>query len=239
MQQARYALYYAPAAGSALEDFGARWLGRSVCSGKAVEQLFVPGLSVQDLADLTAEPRRYGFHGTLKPPFALATGTTVAQLEQAVAAFCAGRQSFELPPWSLRWLGSFVALVPAVPCPALQDLAADCVRAFDLFRAPPSDTELAKRRAKGLTPRQEAHLLRWGYPYVMDEFRFHLTLSGSVHNSDQRAALETSLERHTAPLRQQAAPMTEVALYRQEEPQAAFVLHRRFAFGDADAQASL
>jgi putative phosphonate metabolism protein len=231
MPQTRYALYYAPTATSALEQFGAQWLGRSVTDGQAVAQPTVPGLSPQDLAALTAEPRRYGFHGTLKPPFFLAEGTTISQLETAVETFCRAQQPLPLPHWALRWLGSFIALVPAAPCPALQDLAADCVRTFDSFRAPASEAELAKRRAKGLTSRQEEHLQRWGYPYVMEDFRFHLTLTGPVRNSDQRAALEGALTLQTAPWRQKPTSITEIALYRQDGPQAAFILHRRFALG--------
>ena len=32
----------------------------------------------------------------------------------------------------------------------------------------------------GLTDRQEALLTQWGYPYVMEEFRFHITLTGAL-----------------------------------------------------------
>ena len=68
MSFTRYAIYYLPPAG-ALADFGARWLGWDVRRGAAAVQLDLPGLR-----DATEAPRKYGFHGTLKPPFRLAEG---------------------------------------------------------------------------------------------------------------------------------------------------------------------
>lgn len=226
----RFSLYYAPQAGSALEAFGAQWLGRDVTSGVAVAQPAIRGLSTEDQASLTAGPRRYGLHGTLKPPFFLAQGQTARGLEQAIETFCQARQNFEIAGFSLRWLGRFLALVPSAPCPALAELAADCVRVFDPFRAPPSDSELARRRAKGLTAPQEALLQRWGYPYVMEEFRFHLTLTAPVSDPAQRAALEQAAHEQTAPWINAPCPVDGVALYRQPSPQEDFVLERRFAF---------
>ena len=77
-------------------------------------------------------------------------------------------------------LAGFLALTPSEPFEELDRLAADCVAAFDRFRAPAAEAELARRRRTGLSLRQEALLLRWGYPYVMDAFRFHLTLTGPL-----------------------------------------------------------
>ncbi len=56
--------------------------------------------------------------------------------------------------------------MPGGPAPALDALAAACTRSLDRFRAPhrtqPDAVVLAPRRARGLTPRQEANLTRWG-----------------------------------------------------------------------------
>jgi putative phosphonate metabolism protein len=226
----RFALYYAPQAGSDLETFGAQWLGRDVTCGTVVPQPPITGLSAADQATLTAEPRRYGLHGTLKPPFFLAEGQTVQGLEQAIESFCQTRQGFQIAGFSLRWLGRYLALGPTSPCPSLADLAADCVRLFDPFRAPPSETELARRRAKGLSATQEALLQQWGYPYVMEEFRFHLTLSAPVADPAQRQALEQAAEAQTAPWVQTPTRVDGIALYRQASPQDDFLLARRFAF---------
>jgi len=101
---ARYAIYYAPKPDSPLDRFGAAWLGRSAHTGAAVDRTAVPGIEPRRLHELTAEPRRYGFHGTLKPPFALREGTTAADLVEAARAFAAVRAPFLLPPLRLAAL---------------------------------------------------------------------------------------------------------------------------------------
>lgn len=180
----RYALYYAPPEGSALDRLGKDWLDGRVS---------VPGIAPDRVADLTAVPRVYGFHGTLKPPFVLRDGGQEEGLLRAVRLFNAGHTAFPLPPLRVRALGRFLALVPETDSPALAALASDCVRAFDSFRAPPSEAELARRRAKSLTQRQEDNLAAWGYPYVMDDFRFHLTLTGPLEEAEERDTLATAL----------------------------------------------
>ena len=136
-------------------------------------------------AEITAEPRRYGFHATLKAPFRLAAGATVAALDAAAAALAAGQAGFALR-LRVAEVGRFVALVPEGDAGAVAALAAACVTGLDGFRAPPSAEELARRRAAGLDARGEAHLARWGYPYVLDRFRFHMTLTGAL-GEDRRA----------------------------------------------------
>ncbi len=164
------------------------------------------------MAEITATPRRYGFHGTLKPPFRLAGGTDAAGLDRALAALASDVAAFTAPPLMLHRIGRFIALVPSGPCPALSGLAARAVTGLDAFRAPPGESELARRRASGLTPRQNEHLDRWGYPYVLDEFRFHLTLTGALASDDADPVFE-ALSRLTAPFRAAPLPVTEICLF--------------------------
>ncbi len=175
----RYAVYWAPERGSALAAFGANWLGWDVETASDAPRMQVDGLPAP-IVDLTVAPRRYGFHATLKPPFRLAEGCDRAGLEQAVEAQSHEITAFDAPPLALHAKYGFPALSPHAPCPELDALAAGCVTELDGFRAPPSDAELERRRAAGLSDRQEAHLIRWGYPYVLEEFRFHVTLAGKL-----------------------------------------------------------
>ena len=185
----RYAIYHTPAPGTPLDSFGAHWLGWDSAQGAARPHPDMGGL---DLAEVTAKPRKYGFHGTIKPPFHLAEGTTAQGLSDAVAAFCAGAAPVTLDGVELARLGRFLALVPDGDASALAGLAARAVQELDPFRAPASATELDKRRASRLSAAQEAHLRRWGYPYVLDQFRFHMTLTGPLE--DHKAAeVETAL----------------------------------------------
>ena len=138
------------------------------------------GLDPRRLAEITAEPRRYGFHGTLKPPMALIDDVSETDFLAAVGRFAASQRTFNTPPLALAELSDFLALVPTGRSPELQDLADHCVIEFDEFRRPAGEEELARRRAAGLSPRQDELLLRWGYPYVLEEWRFHLTLTGRL-----------------------------------------------------------
>jgi len=124
----------------------------------------------------------YGFHATLKPPFRLNDSASEPDLFHRLREFALSQRSFEAPFLRLSTLSSFLALTLSEPCPAFQSLAEDCVREFDAFRAPPSEEELARRRQARLTARQLEHVERWGYPYVMDEWRFHMTLSSSLES---------------------------------------------------------
>lgn len=201
--------------------FGRRWLGRDVEGGAAVDRLAVDGLAAADLDAITADPRHYGFHGTLKPPFALADGCTADELLAAVVAFARGRPSLDLGRLKLARIGGFIALVPAQPGAGLAALAADCVHEFDRFRAPADPAELARRRAAGLTPRQDELLVRWGYPYVMDEFRFHLTLTGQLAAPLRERAWQ-ALVPLTAPLCTAPVVVRDLVVFRQSERTAPF-----------------
>lgn len=226
---ARYAIYYAPPADSALWRFGSAWLGRDAETGEAPPRPDIPGLPAS-AETLTRTPARYGFHGTLKPPFALAEGRKPAELEAAAGALAASLAPFEAPPLRLSALGPFLALTPSADSGALRDLAAACVRELDGVRALPSEAELAKRAAVGLTPSQEANLARWGYPWVMEEFRFHLTLTGALE-PEAREATRRALAPHVAPLCAAPLPVREIALYGDPGGGAPFRLLRRLPLG--------
>lgn len=193
MTYTRFAIYDAPI-DDALASFGATWLGWDLRTGRATRQADVPGLD-----DITMTPRKYGFHGTLKPPFRLADRHTLDELqaraadlaERCAPAGCSGLQ--------LTTLGGFLALTPTGDLTGLERVASACVRDLDTFRAPASDAELARRRSAGLSARQEALVLEWGYPYVMEEFRFHLTLSGRLPEADRTAWMNTA-RTHLPPL---------------------------------------
>lgn len=193
----RYAIYYTPPADDPLTRRAAHWLGRDAFSGRMTTQPAVAGFAPDRFSALTADPRRYGFHATMKAPFALADGASEAQLIGALDDFAARRSAFVLPSLVLGQIGRFFALVPASPSPELQALAADCVMAFDRFRAPLGEADIARRRPESLSPRERHNLMRWGYPYVLDDFLFHMTLTGPVEEADQprmRAAIEAHFD---------------------------------------------
>ncbi len=189
MSYSRFAIYYVPAEG-AFADFGAAWLGWDVARGRETPQMDVPGLH-----DVTMTPRKYGFHATLKAPFRLADGRTVADLDAAVSDLAAGLAPATCNGLDLTALGGFLALTPDGDMTDLRRVAAACVRNLDMFRAAATDAELARRRKAGLSARQEALLTQWGYPYVMEEFQFHMTLTGRLQQ-DSLAQWSKAVLRH-------------------------------------------
>lgn len=173
----RYAVYFVPRADSALYRFGSTVLGYDCYTGADLDGMAdLPS----DRAELTADPRRYGFHATLKAPFHLAPDYDEAALLQTFRAFAAEPRTIPSFTPVVRTLGGFLAIVPQETSAALTQLADDCVTAFDHFRAPLSDADRARRNPGRLTERQREQLERWGYPYVFEDFRFHMTLTGSV-----------------------------------------------------------
>ncbi|MEJ6394241.1 DUF1045 domain-containing protein [Gymnodinialimonas sp. 2305UL16-5] len=215
----RFGLYVVPE--GALFEAGSAWLGWDSATGTTVEHPIVPG--IDNAMDLTATPRKYGIHGTIKPPFGLATDYTPEGLHRAAAAFCGTRAPVSLPKVEVRRLGRFIAIVPSTPTDALADLAAAAVRDLDPFRAPPSEAELARRRAKRLSARQEALLTRWGYPYVMEEFRFHITLTGALQDPD---AIQAALADHFAPLLDGPLEINSLALMGEHNDGLFHLIHR-------------
>lgn len=202
----RYAIYYTPAPDTALAEFGAEWLGWDSATGQAVVQTPLPS---GDVADVTAAPHKYGFHGTIKPPFYLSQGARPEDLLEALHALCATAAPVVLERLVLSRLGAFLALTPEGDAQALGALAARVVEELDGFRAPPDAAELARRRARPLRPEQEANLVRWGYPYVRDQFRFHMTLTGRLA-PEMRAVVSDHLASRLAGLT--LAPYTIGAL---------------------------
>ncbi len=192
----RYALYFAPAPDSDLGAFGAAWLGRDAFTGEKLprEDMDEAPIDGWRLDEITASPRHYGFHATLKAPFELKPGESEAALIDALNAFAARTKAFQAPALELASLGGFSAFILSEPCPAMDDFAAACVREFDPFRAPMSDADRARRRPDKLTERQRAYLDAWGYPYVFEDFLFHMTLSERLSDPDEIAGLHEMLE---------------------------------------------
>ncbi len=218
MAYSRFAIYYLPPSGS-LSDFGATWLGWDVVRGCEARQPDLPGLD-----DITMTPRKYGFHGTLKPPFRLREGYGLPELDASTAELASRLAPGACERLDLAVIGRFLALTPAGDTADLQRIASACVRDLDGFRAPASDTELARRRSAGLSPRQEVLLTEWGYPYVLEEFRFHLTLSGRVDKKQLGHWCDT-LRRHLPDLPSPFA-IDEIALCGEREDGRFELIHR-------------
>lgn len=229
----RYAVFFAPRADSALWRFGSDWLGWDAAEREACPPPRVPGLPLPQ-EDIVARPRKYGFHATLKAPFRLADERDITELDDALSELALITGAFDLPALQLAALGRFLALVPEKPDARLDALAAECVRQFDGFRAPAGEADRAARRTGGLDAVEAAHLRRWGYPYVLDRYRFHLTMTGPLQPAEQAAVL-AALERPLAPVLAEPVRLADVCLFGEAEG-GAFHLLKRYALAGAEAE---
>ncbi len=224
----RYAIYFVPSPQAQLWRFGCEALGYDSVQGEAVPFHGHDFYQHAEIEEWTASPRRYGFHATLKPPFVLTEGKSVRGLEYAAADFCASRKAFTVSRLDVVAIGSFLALVPDVPSQKLNTLAADCVTVFEPWRAPLSKTDRARRLQCPLTDNQMAHLDTWGYPYVFDEFRFHMTLTGRLPGAVQGEAL-AALRALYAPIAK-PVDINGIAICEQSARDARFIVRQLFMF---------
>lgn len=219
----RYAIYYAPEPGP-LSNFGAKWLGWDPVAGC---DLHHPPSDLP-IEDITKTPRKYGLHGTVKPPFRLGEGVDIGALHAAAGALVAGMKPVRLDGLRLAKIGGFLALVPEGDTSALGQMAGNVVRALDPFRAPLNAAEIAKRNPDKLSENQRAMLDQWGYPYVMDEFRFHLTLSGRLDDATA-ARTEAELSRHLDSIVPRPFKIRSLCLFGEADSGRFHMLHR-YAF---------
>ncbi len=228
----RYALYFTPPASDPRTLSAPRWLGRNAFSGAALAQPAIAGSDAAALSGLTADPRRYGFHATLKAPFSLAEGSSEAELVAEIGRFVSQAEPFEIPEVVVGRLGSFFALVPGDHCDELQAFAGEVVRRFERFRAPLASADIARRKPDELNAAERQNLVQWGYPYVFDEFRFHMTLTGRVA-AERRDAVEDVLLEHFAAFHGRPLPVAGLALFREPARGADFTVHSLFPLGGA------
>ncbi len=235
---ARYAIYLAPPPTSALWRFGCDVLGRDAVSGAQGSSFAIDGIDAQSWRELTAEPRRYGFHATLKAPFRLKDNTSLDELVQAVAALAGALAPFEAGPLSVSTIAAgakraFIALTPIAPSKELAELEAVVVRSLDRFRAPLTESERLRRKPEHLSPRQRETLESWGYPYALDEFRAHFTLTNAVIEAETiAAALALEFARCVAP---PLLSVDAVVLFVQNSVEDDFAVLRRFPLGASAA----
>jgi putative phosphonate metabolism protein len=226
----RYAFYLTPDEDHPLTIAAANWLGSNPFTGETTRLEAIGDFDAAELTALTADPRRYGFHGTLKAPFPLAPAKTETQLLAAFDSFAEERGPFEVPEMVLGQLGPFFALVPAGNCPELQALADETVRRFEPFRAPLAAEDFSRRRPDSLTNVHRGNLLSWGYPYVFESFQFHMTLTGPVP-AERRAAMKALLEQIFAEFIGKPLAVTSLALFTEHARGVPFTVHSLLPLG--------
>jgi putative phosphonate metabolism protein len=219
----RYGIYFCPSPSASLYGQGSEWLGRDAQTGATLDPHLPESIRTDDWLKATDSPRRYGFHATLKPPFRLADGVTFDDLRAELHEFALKRSCFHAPVLRVGALGRFLALILSSRSEEFDNLAADCVGEFDRFRAPAGAEETAKRLHDSLTPREREHVLRWGYPYVFDTWKFHMSLTRSLP-TEQVAFYERYLGERFAGVCEEPLLVDSICIFHESRPGASFHL---------------
>ena len=221
----RLALYFAPEVQDPLHLAASRWLGRDAETGATIPQAPVQGV---DIAAVTAEAANYGFHATLKPPFRLVGAYPAAR--EAAATLARSTAPFALPPLQVSDLRGFLALTEREPFPALQAFADACVTALEPHRAAPTAAEIARRNPDRMTPAQRKYLHRWGYPYIFDEWFFHMTLTRRLDEAEKAIVLPAA-QQAVGAAAERPRMVRELCLFTQAKPGAPFLIAERLPLG--------
>lgn len=186
MQKAyRYAIYFTPLPDTEWWAAGSQWLGRCAFKQTALAQTTPNLFTPEKFHQLTAAPRRYGWHATMKAPFQLHNDLTLNDLKQKLTELCAQFKPFKLPTLQVSRLDDFLALTPVGDMSDISQVERACVTNLHPLAAPMPPDELLRRRTAGLTLAKDSMLLRWGYPHVLDHFRFHMTLTGPLRDCSE------------------------------------------------------
>jgi hypothetical protein len=218
----RYAIYFVPSAATEFFRFGSAVLGYDCYTGASVRRPAALDAEPEFWDRLTAEPRSYGFHATLKAPFTLSPSSGEAQLVSALHSFAGLGHSIPALMPAVQMLSGFAAIVPAAASPAIDELAAKCTTIFDAFRAPMTAQERAQRVAAGLNQSQIANLDRWGYPYLFADFRFHMTLTSRVDRERRDDVLATLQKALGRTCKDRALAIERISLVRQNDANTPF-----------------
>jgi 2'-5' RNA ligase len=227
----RCAVYFVPDPHSVWWQAGSQWLGRCAATGQPMPQPTLAGIPVADQWAATAEPRRYGWHATLKAPFKIVPKEDLKSVMSALRDLAKTLPAFDLPALHTSTQGGFLALRPEGGVSHINSTAAACVKALHSFAQPLGEADLVRRRLAPLTAAQNQLLLKWGYPYVFDEFDFHLSLTGRLDGMSDAAkeAWQHAAQTHFAHL--SVCRFERLALFVEPERGADFQLFDHVALG--------
>ena len=228
-ETARFAIYFAPEIDSNLHSIGSQWLGRDSSSGKVIKQPDIKGISSSYFFSVTKTPRRYGFHATLKAPFRLNKEFTLKDLCSKTQRLSALNKPFSID-LKVQEFGNFIALMMDPKVQKMQNLASKLVEHLDQFRAPLHQEEIDKRRTSTLTSSEDKNLLNWGYPYVFNDFRFHITLTEKIQCRSSQEFMVSAASSHFSESLDNATMVNSISLFFQESSEADFLQIQQFPF---------
>jgi len=183
----RYAIYYAPPKESNLEEFGRYWFGWDPINAKSINNKqrinYLNGFGIKNLKNIDKNvliAKKYGFHGTLIPPFKLNKNYSTNTLFKKTEEIAKKLKKFKFYKFKLKKINNFYAFVQNKKNNNINKLSNRLVRELFKFRSPLTKKEIDRRNPSKLSKLQLNILYKWGYPYLMSEFNFHMTLASEV-----------------------------------------------------------
>jgi 2'-5' RNA ligase len=85
-----------------------------------------------------------------------------------------------------------------------------------------------------LTPRQREHLERFGYPFVMEDFRFHMTLTGRL-DAERRESVLAMLRDRFSKIGLKTLAVDRIAVFRQDDDGSRFRILDHWKLRTADS----
>lgn len=232
--------------------------GRDGLTGEVVPLCVPEGFTEEEWREVVKTPAHYGLHATLKAPFVLARAGVRPSLMRAVASIASSFTPFALPKMQLAWIADhsveqkvavqdgaesqdehemergFFALVPEHAGSLLPFLERACVIDLDSFRAPLSSEDMVRRHVN--SERERNYLVMWGYHRVLEDFRFHITLTGSIADMALRERVREVLEKALVHVIDRPLCVDSIVLFRQERRTLPFTAVQRFHFSTIQHQ---
>lgn len=185
----RVAIYFLPKKNSSLENFGKNLLGRDINKKRKIsltrrQKYFINRRFTyfDELKDYCEKPAKYGFHATLKAPFRLKRNVKTKDFYDVISHIAAQHSRFKIKGLKIVYRKKFTFITSRKEIKSLINLENDLVKHLDTFRAELNKTEIKKRNPDSLTFKQNKYLKEWGYPFVLDQFKFHMTLMNQNNN---------------------------------------------------------
>ena len=221
----RFAIYFSPADDTQLALFG-----KAVLSRTATNILPLDTDHEAAWGDLLGRPRHYGFHATLKAPFELSDASSEQRLLDAVEALAQTLSTCSLAGLKVKEFNGFAALAFDQQPASVAELARLCLLELEPHRAPLSDFDYQRRDPARLSPRQRQNLSDYGYHHVLEDFDFHMTLSGAL--GQKKKPFLAFLEREYARIASDTAMLDRLCVFSQRDREDPFVRIADIPLGD-------
>lgn len=176
----RYIISFAPKSTSMFWKLGALWFGYDASRNAYTKNTLVPGMPKEHHDAAVTTARRSGFNIILTGPFQLTAGMPEELLKTTISLYCQSLSTLQTGPLSIIETAHKLSISAQEISPQVQKLADDIVLEFNAFRLPANPLPEDSPIRAALTPGQLKNLIEWGQPYIFEELKFQIPLTGRL-----------------------------------------------------------